>query len=195
MKLSKQFAKAVAFAVERHVEPRKQTSIPYISHLMSVSSLVLEFGGSEDEAIAALLHDVVEDTPTELEEVSALFGDVVAEIVGDCSEVKHDDGLNEERPWKDRKDDYIKRAQSKEISSSALLVSMADKLHNMQCILHDYRRIGDELWSRFNPTAGKEGTLWFYRTLANGFLAHPNANQGLAKELDIKVSELELLAL
>ncbi|MDQ6995342.1 MAG: hypothetical protein Q9M18_07080 [Mariprofundaceae bacterium] len=70
---------------------------------------------------------------------------------------------------------------------------MADKMHNMQCISHDYHRIGDDLWSRFNPSAGKVGTLWFYRTLADGFLAHERANQDLARELDLKVSELENL--
>jgi len=80
---------------------------------MSVSSLVLEFGGTEDEAIAAILHDVVEDTETELAEVNELFGSAVADIVEDCSEVKNDDGENVERPWKDRKDDYIARAQAR----------------------------------------------------------------------------------
>jgi len=188
---SKRFSRAVEFAIERHVEPRKSTRIPYISHLMSVSSLVMEFGGSEDEAIAAVLHDVVEDTETELVEVAEMFGKEVADIVEDCSEVKNESGESVERPWKDRKDDYIARAQSATISSGALLVSMADKMHNIQCILHDYHRVGDAIWSRFNPAAGKKGTLWFYRTLADGFLAHERTNKNLAHELGLKVAELE----
>jgi len=158
---------------------------------MGVSSLVLEFGGNEDEAIAGLLHDVVEDTDTTIEEVRDHFGVSVADIVAGCSETKCADGSSEERPWIDRKNDYIAHVQSPETSSSVLLVSMADKLHNLQCILHDYRRIGDELWTRFNPAAGKKGTLWFYRTLADGFMRHPNANKDLAKEIDITVSHLE----
>lgn len=183
------FAKAVEFSTERHTKPRKGTSIPYVSHLMGVASLVLEFGGNEDEAIAGLLHDVVEDTDTKIEEVREIFGDVVADIVAGCSEKKCDDGSSGERPWKDRKDDYIAHVQDAETSSSVLLVSMADKLHNLQCILHDYRRVGDELWKRFNT--GKEDTLWFYRTLTNIFLIHPNANKNLAKELEIMVMELK----
>jgi len=189
--LSDRFTQAVAFALTWHKEPRKKTTIPYISHLMSVSSLVLEFGGTEDEAIAGLLHDVVEDTDASIADVRASFGDDVANIVAGCSETKFTDSFEVERPWKDRKDDYISHVQMQDTSSAVLLVSMADKLHNMQCIVHDYRRIGDELWQRFNPSAGRDGTLWFYRTLADSFLIHANANQDLAKLLDIEVSELE----
>jgi len=188
---STKFSKAVEFATERHSKPRKGTDIPYVSHLMGVSSLVMEFGGNEDEAIAGLLHDVVEDTGTTIEEVRDQFGNAVADIVDGCSETKCADGSSQERPWKDRKDDYIAHVQNPDTSSSVLLVSMADKLHNLQCILHDYRRIGDELWTRFNPASGKDGALWFYRTLADGFLLHPNANKDLAMELDIVVTQLE----
>jgi len=188
---STNFAKAFKFAAERHIKPRKGTEVPYISHLMGVSSLVLEFGGNEDEAIAGLLHDVVEDTATTIEEVRERFGDAVADIVAGCSETKYADGSSGERPWKDRKNDYIAHVQAAETSSGVLLVSMADKLHNLQSILHDYRRIGDALWARFNPAAGKEGTLWFYRTLAKAFKVHPDANKELVKELNRTVSELE----
>jgi len=190
---STRLAKAVAFATDRHIAPRKGTSIPYVSHLMSVASLVLEFGGKEDEAIAGLLHDVVEDTETKIEEVRERFGDDVAGIVAGCSEIKCANGSNIERPWRDRKDDYIAHVRDVGTSSGVLLVSMADKLHNLQCILHDYRRIGDTLWERFN--AGKKNTLWFYRTLADIFLIHPNTNKSLANELDNTVTELERLAI
>jgi len=185
------FAQAVAFAMERHGKPGKGSDIPYISHLMGVSSLVLEYGGNEDEAIAGLLHDVVEDTETTVEEVRELFGGGVADIVAGCSETKCIDGSSEERPWKDRKDDYIAHIQELETPPGVLLVSMADKLHCLQTILHDYRRIGDALWERFNPAAGKEGTLWFYRTLVDSFKAHSHANLELARELDCITTELE----
>jgi len=188
---SERFSEAISFALNYHKEPRKQTTIPYISHLMGVSALVLEFGGNEDEAIAGVLHDVVEDTEASIEDVRAAFGDGVGDIVAGCSEKKYEHGSVIERLWKDRKDDYIAHVLSKDTSSSTLLVSMADKLHNFQCVVHDYRQIGDLLWSRFNPAAGKEGTLWFYRTLADGFLIHPNANQLLAKEFDMVVGTLK----
>lgn len=191
---STRFAKAVEFAMERHINPRKGTEIPYVSHLMGVSSLVLEFGGNKDEAIAGLLHDAVEDTDTTIEEIRERFGDAVATIVAGCSETKCVNGSTGERPWKDRKDDYIAHIQDEGTSSGILLVSMADKLHNLQCILHDYRRIGDALWVRFNPAAGKDGTLWFYRTLAEAFKIHPNANKDLARELDCITAGLERLA-
>jgi len=188
---SERFSEAILFALNYHKEPRKQTTIPYISHLMGVSALVLEFGGNEDEAIAGILHDVVEDTVASIGDVRTAFGDVVGDIVAGCSEKKCEHGSVIERPWKDRKDDYIAHVLSADTSTGTLLVSMADKLHNFQCIIHDYRRIGNDIWSRFNPAAGKDGTLWFYRTLADGFLDHPSANQALAKELDIAVSTLE----
>lgn len=188
-----QLLKAFAFAMHHHTEPRKGGSIPYISHLMGVSSLVFEFGGSEDEAIAGLLHDLVEDTDVEIDEVQVLFGDVVADIVAGCSEKKHEDDNTVERPWKTRKDEYIAHALAVETSPSILLISMADKLHNVRSMIHDYRRTGDELWQRFNPDAGVDGTLWFYRTLADGFIAHNIANNNLAYELDVAVSELESL--
>jgi len=190
---SNQLLKAYAFAMHHHVEARKGTDIPYISHLMGVASLVLEFGGSEEEAIAALLHDVVEDTDVEIDEVQTLFGDIVADIVAGCSEKKHDIGEVIERPWKVRKDEYVSHALAVETSSSILLVSMADKLHNVCSMINDYRRIGDDLWGRFNPGAGINGTLWFYRSLADGFLQHANANKDLARELNVSVSELESL--
>jgi len=186
---SARVAKAVGFVVERHISTRKGSDIPYVSHLMSVASLVLEFGGNEDEAIAGLLHDVVEDTGTRIEEVRGHFGGTVADIVSGCSEIKRNDGENIERPWIDRKNDYISRVRHTETSPAVLLVSMADKLHNLQCILHDFRNHGHTLWKRFN--AGKEETLWFYRTLADSFLQHANANKALAREVHLAVSELE----
>ena len=138
---------------------RKGTQTPYISHLMSVSSLVLDSGGSEDEAISALLHDAVEDCgglPV-LEKIRQKFGDEIADIVKGCSEPE----IQPRPPWKDRKKAYISQIASE--SDSVKRVACADKLHNLRSILTDYHSVGDRVWDRFH--ADKEGTLWFYQSM------------------------------
>jgi len=156
--LSPKFNEAVNWALELHSNhQRKGTSIPYVSHLFAVTALVLEAGGTEAEAIAAILHDAVEDSPATVGEVRERFGDEVAKIVDGCT-----DAYDEPKPpWKERKLAYIKHLEH--APESGLLVSLADKTHNARAILADYRDIGDELWGRF--TTGREGTLWYYRTL------------------------------
>jgi (p)ppGpp synthase/HD superfamily hydrolase len=159
------FDSAFAYAHRLHRnQVRKGTAIPYISHLMSVAALVLEHGGNEDQAIAALLHDAPEDQggATTLAEIQRMFGDDVASIVFDCT-----DAWNEPKPeWRERKEDYLAALPNKRPAS--LLVSLADKAHNAEAILHDYRILGDRLWNRFN--GGREGTRWYYSALANIFL-------------------------
>ena len=159
--LSDRFDEAFAFASRLHRDQRRKgTAIPYISHLMSVAALVLEHGGNEDQAIAALLHDAVEDQGGEptLEEIRLRFGDVEAQIVADCS-----DAWGEPKPpWRARKEAYIYKLTKKD--PATLLVSLADKTHNARAILNDFRQMGDELWGRFN--GGKEGTIWYYQTLS-----------------------------
>jgi len=150
---------AVIFALDLHrSQVRKDTTIPYASHLLAVSSLVLESGGTEDEAIAALLHDTVEDQggqPT-LEEIRRRFGDVVAGVVEECSGEDKSDGTS----WRTRKQRYLTHLP--EASPSALLVSLADKVHNARWMLQDYREIGDRLWERFNADEPKcDSILWF----------------------------------
>ncbi len=163
--LSDRMAEAFALALALHRrQARKGTSIPYISHLMAVSALVLEHGGREAEAVAALLHDAVEDqggTAT-LERIRTMFGEEVAGIVAACSEPKTADGHGEERPWRERKEAYLHHL-AHEASSGALLVAAADKLHNLSCMLEDHRRLGERFWTRFN--AGKEEQLWYYRSV------------------------------
>ncbi len=151
-----------AHALHRQ-QTRKGSGIAYISHLMSVSALVIENGGSEDQAIAALLHDAAEDQGGEatLAEVRRRFGDTVAAIVADCT----DSWIEPKPPWRARKEAYIAGLEKKPAVS--LLVSLADKTHNAEAILADYRDLGDALWDRF--TGGKEGTLWYYRSLASSF--------------------------
>ncbi len=159
--LTDRFDEAFRYAHSLHRDQtRKGTSIPYISHLMSVAALVLEHGGNEDQAIAALLHDAVEDQGGEptLQEIRQRFGDGVAKIVADCS-----DAWGEPRPpWRARKEAYVDKLPKK--NPASLLVSLADKTHNAKAILNNFRQMGDELWNRFK--GGKEGTIWYYQTLS-----------------------------
>jgi (p)ppGpp synthase/HD superfamily hydrolase len=187
MTLSTRFEEALIFATRLHAgQTRKGTAIPYISHLLAVTGIVLEHGGNEDEAIAALLHDAVEDqggTAT-LEEIRRRFGDRVAEIVAGCT----DAWTTPKLPWRERKEAYLARLPG--ATPSVHLVSIADKLHNAQTILSDYRTLGESLWSRFN--GGKEGTLWFHRALVEALRdAGPSL---LVEELARIVSEIERLA-
>jgi (p)ppGpp synthase/HD superfamily hydrolase len=159
--LTNRFDEALTFAHRLHRDQtRKGTNIPYISHLLIVSALVIEHGGNEDQAIAALLHDGPEDQGGEatLAMIREMFGDDVAAIVADCT----DSWVEPKPPWRARKEAYLAKLGSK--PKASLLVSLADKTHNAEAILHDYSELGDALWSRFN--GGKEGTHWYYQSLA-----------------------------
>jgi hypothetical protein len=186
--LGERFERALQHATRLHAaQTRKGTNIPYVSHLLSVAAIVLEDGGDEDEAIAALLHDAVEDQggrPT-LEEIRSLFGDRVAEIVEGCS----DTDVVPKPPWRRRKEIYIEHIRT--ARPEVLRVSAADKLHNARAILADFRRHGDALWPRFS--GAREGTLWYYRTLIAAYRAAGGAGF-LVDELDRTVTELERLA-
>ncbi len=162
--LSTRFDEALRYAHDLHREQtRKCTPIPYISHLMTVSALVIEHGGNEDQAIGALLHDAAEDQGGEvtLADIRKRFGDAVAQIVSDCT-----DAWEEPKPaWRPRKEAYLALLPKK--SPQSLLVSLADKTHNAEAILFDYRVLGDALWPRFN--GGAEGTRWYYSALSDVF--------------------------
>jgi (p)ppGpp synthase/HD superfamily hydrolase len=165
--LTGRYDDAFRYAHELHgTQKRKGTSIPYISHLMIVSALVIENGGTEDQAIGALLHDAAEDQGGKktLDEVRKRFGDVVAEIVSDCTDA-WDEGKPDKPDWRPRKEAYLAVLPAK--SPRSLLVSLADKTHNAEAILYDYHVLGDELWGRFN--GGASGTRWYYQELANIF--------------------------
>ncbi len=182
--LGQQFKDALIYAAKLHAEQtRKGIEIPYISHLMGVASIALEYGADEDEAIAALLHDAVEDKggAETREEIRMRFGDRVVAIVDGCT----DCDVEPKPPWKERKETYI--AHIKDTFSSVHLVSAADKLHNARAILRDYRILGDSLWDRFN--GGKKGTLWYYRSLVDVLMAvYPSP---LVDELERVISEIE----
>jgi GTP pyrophosphokinase len=186
MLLSTRFEEALVFATRLHREQvRKGTTIPYISHLLGVASIVLEHGGNEDEAIAALLHDAIEDQggASTREEIRRRFGHTVVAIVDGCT----DADVIPKPPWRMRKEAYI--AHIAHATPSVRLVSAADKLHNARAILTDYRILGNALWRRFH--GGKEGTLWYYRALVNAFRA--TGTTSLIEELDRVVSEIERL--
>src|ERR1700690_2729339 len=161
-KLGMRLQRAFHYAAEKHAgQARKGTAVPYLSHLMAVASLVLEAGGDEEMAIAALLHDVVEDCGgmPRLREIRKQFGARVAKIVEGCT-----DSFGEPKPeWMERKKNYLREV--KHADNETRLVSASDKLHNVRTILADYRKDGDTIWQRF--TGKKEGTLWYYRALSD----------------------------
>lgn len=185
--LSERFGHALVYASELHaLQRRKGTEVPYVAHLMAVAAIALEHGANEDEAIAALLHDAVEDQgglPV-LEEIRRRFGRAVADIVEGCT----DANCIPKPPWRARKEAYI--AHVRVASASIRLVSCSDKLHNARSVLCDYRLLGEDLWSRF--TGGREGTLWYYRALVDAFREH--GPSPLVDELDRVVAEVERLA-
>jgi GTP pyrophosphokinase len=192
--LTDRFTEAFAFAASLHrTQLRKGTYIPYLSHLMAVSALVLEHGGDEDEAIAALLHDAVEDqahcypggAPGLRRAIDERFGRAVVAIVESCT----DTDLHPKPPWRARKEAYI--AHLAGAPRAVLRVSAADKLHNARCILGDYRLLGEGLWDRFN--AGRNQLLWYYRALVETY-RNLDTPSSLVTELDRTVTELERLA-
>lgn len=190
--VGKRFRDALVWAAELHEDQRRKGgNIPYVAHLIGVAAIVLEHGGDEDQAIGALLHDALEDQAHRMTpgEIRARFGERVERIVEACT-----DGDPEEQrdrdpvKWRVRKQKYIDEVATK--PAEALLVSMADKLHNARAILEDYRELGDKLWPRF--TAGRDGTLWYYRELLAAF--RPRAENRLWQELDRTVAEIGRLA-
>jgi (p)ppGpp synthase/HD superfamily hydrolase len=185
--LTSRFENALVFASQLHREQRRKGSnIPYVSHLLAVAALVIEHGGGEDEAIAALLHDAVEDQggPTARERILRRFGGRVTRIVDGCTDSQN----IPKPPWKERKLAYIAGISGK--SASARLVSAADKLHNARCILSDYRDVGDELWERFRGS--REETLWYYREVTRALIR--SGRTPLVDELERVVGEIERLA-
>ncbi len=184
MNLSFRFDQALQYATLIHAgQTRKGTEIPYLAHLLAVTSLVLEYGGNEDEAIAALLHDAGEDAGGRgrIEDIRIRFGEPVAAIVEACTDAV----THPKPPWRQRKEDYI--AHLAKASPSARLVSLCDKLHNASSIARDYRRHGESLWDRFNGK--RDGTLWYYRALVNGF--RQAGTSPLVEELDRVVTDME----
>jgi (p)ppGpp synthase/HD superfamily hydrolase len=199
--LSDKFSDALVYAAKLHRhQPRKGKDIPYIGHLLGVASLVLESGGDEEMAIAALLHDAVEDQGglPRLDEIRREFGAKVARIVDGCTD-SYEVDPEKKASWCQRKQKYIAHVEH-EADPEVRLVSIADKVHNARAVLADHYEIGDDVFARFSK--GKQGTLWYYRALVNAFRFaeardnHPedSAAQGrkrLMDKLERVVDELE----
>jgi (p)ppGpp synthase/HD superfamily hydrolase len=186
-KLGTLFESALVYAKEKHDgQWRKGSGIPYISHPMQVAGIALEYGADEEQAAAALLHDVIEDTPTTYEDIREAFNERVAEIVRACSDAEDHESKAE---WRDRKETYLERLKTK--GADVALVSCSDKLHNARSIVADLRTEGPAFFERF--TGKRDGTLWYYRSLVEvfGTLEVP---AGLLAELDLAVMAMEELA-
>jgi len=188
--LTERFIDALEFAAEKHRrQNRKGTTIPYVSHLLSVAGLVLESDGDEDLAIAGLLHDAVEDAKDMTGEqmsdcIRSKFGDRVADIVDGCSDAKSSPGGNKP-PWRSRKEAYIKHLRS--ASDDVLRVSIADKVHNARSIATDQDRFGEVVWTRFTSTS--EESHWYYTSLRDIYKERISDSY-LIKELDIAIARI-----
>jgi (p)ppGpp synthase/HD superfamily hydrolase len=182
--LSERFEQALLYAHELHGDQyRKGTPVPYMGHLMGVASLVLEYGGDEEQVIAALLHDAIEDSGhlTSYEAIRRRFGERVTGIVRACT----DADTTPKPPWLERKAAYVARVDHE--PADARLVSAADKLYNVRALLKDYRLTGSAVWQRY--TGDPADVLWYYRALVTAFRAagaHP-----IVDELDRVVTQLE----
>ena len=166
-RLTPRFTEAMAYAAEKHAnQTRKGGDIPYLGHLLSVAGYVIEAEGTETEAIAALLHDTAEDQGGEatLAEIREKFGADVAKIVAECS----DTVVTPKPPWRERKENYVQHLHG--ASDSAVLVSLADKLHNAHAILRDFRAHGAQLWQRFSVKDPADH-LWYYTSLLDVYAA------------------------
>jgi (p)ppGpp synthase/HD superfamily hydrolase len=187
-KLTGQFSKALVYAeCKHHNQVRKGGDIPYVGHLLSVASLVINDGGSEAQAIAALLHDAVEDQggPATLDEIRNNFGGDVARIVAECSDTDEEP----KPPWLERKQNYIDHLAT--VGDDTLLVSVADKLDNARSMLRDYHEHGPKLWDRFNRK-NPQDHLWYYGGLLHAYRAR-RLNSWMVDELARVVDELKRL--
>lgn len=185
MLLSSRFGEALAYAHALHgTQERKGSGVPYMAHLLGVASLALEHGADEDEAIAALLHDAVEDQGgmETHAEIVRRFGERVGAIVLGCS----DSTVEPKPPWRVRKEQYLEHLLT--APPSVLLVSACDKLYNARTIIADHKRIGSAVWSRFK--GGREGTRWYFEELARAF-----TERGCPVAAELNRTVAELLAL
>ena len=186
---SPRLIEALGVASRLHApQRRKGSGVPYLAHLLGTCSIALEYGADEDEAIAALLHDAIEDVEPveEARAAVAAFGDRVLRIVEGCTDTDE----HPKPPWRVRKQAYVDHLA--DADASVLLVSAADKLHNARSVNADLRRHGATTWDRF--TGGREGSLWYYRALVDAFRANPAHDAALVDEVERAVSEMELLA-
>ena len=184
---SDRFLDALRVAAHLHRNQlRTGTDIPYASHVLGVCSIALEFGADEDQAIAALLHDVIEDVEPmeEARAAVATFGPEVLRIVDACTDTEE----RPKPPWRIRKERYLERLAHED--ARVLLVSASDKLHNGRAIVVDLRRHGPEVWARFSAGADQR---WYYRALVELYRGTPASHPDLVGELERVVAEMERL--
>lgn len=182
------FEEALLYASRVHAgQTRKGSDTPYLAHLLAVAALVLEHGGDEKEAVAALLHDALEDQParTSPEEIERRFGRRVLRMVRECTDTPPGWSGGEKPEWMTRKQTFIDRVRRR---PAALRVALADKLHNARSIVADQQEIGDGVWEHFSAT--REQTLWYYRALVEAF-AEAGAGGYLFAEFRRAVEEME----
>jgi (p)ppGpp synthase/HD superfamily hydrolase len=187
-KLTGQFSKALVYAeLKHHNQVRKGGDIPYVGHLLTVAGLVINDGGSEAQAVAALLHDAVEDAggPDTLTEIRANFGEDVARIVEECSDTDE----TPKPPWRERKQKYINHLAR--VGDDTILVSVADKLDNTRSMLRDYHEHGAKLWERFT-VKDPHDHLWYYGELLNAYRSR-GCDSWMVDELGRVVEELKRL--
>jgi GTP pyrophosphokinase len=183
--LTERYDEALVYASQLHrTQIRKGSGVPYVAHLLAVSAIALEHGADEDEAIAALLHDAIEDCGAEVREpIRTRFGERVLAIVEGCT----DADVFPKPAWLTRKQSYLDHLPGAE--RSVLLVSASDKLHNLRSILTDLRTVGDAVWERFK--AGKPGSIWYYRSLVEAYRRSGKVPASLLAELDEGIALLE----
>jgi len=184
MMLSERFCQALVYAAQLHNEQRRKVSgTAYVAHPLRVAGIALEGGADEDEAIAALLHDAVEDQGGDAtrQEIRRRFGQRVAAIVDGCS----DTDRHPKPPWRRRKEAYL--AELADASASVCLVTACDKLDNARSLLASYRQLGESLWSGFS--GHRDGTLWYYRSMVD--VLRKSGPAAIVDELDRVVAEIE----
>ena len=185
-KLTGQFSKALVYTeIKHHSQVRKGGDIPYVGHLLGVAGLVINDGGTEEQAIAALLHDAVEDAggPETLNEIRANFGDDVARIVDECSDTDE----MPKPPWRERKQNYINHLGA--VGNDTILVSLADKLDNARSMLRDYNEHGPSLWDRFT-VKDPHDHLWYYGELLSAYQSR-DCMSWMVDELGRVIDELK----
>jgi len=190
--ISPRLSEAVDYAVRLHGrDARKGSPVPVLAHLLGVCALVQGDGGDEDEAIAALLHDALEDKPgqTSSGEIAARFGPRVLRLVQAATDTPPDYAGGAKPPWRERKQRYLEHIRR--TPAELLRVTVADKLDNVRSVLADYRRLGESVWTRFN--AGKKDQLWYYRSASEAYGA-AGFSGPLLDELTRLVAELEQAA-
>jgi (p)ppGpp synthase/HD superfamily hydrolase len=189
--LSPRMYEALELAFKLHGrDVRKSSKVPYLAHLLHVCALVLQDGGSEDEAVAALLHDALEDKPEKINrnKIRRRFGEKVLEIVQICTDTPENYKGGPKPPWRERKDAYLERVGTE--PPDLLRVTIADKIDNARAILIDHRRSGDELWNRFNASKGE--VQWYYDESVKAYLK-AGVTGPLLKELKQLVGEIKRL--